>query len=514
MAIDDIPLPHDPLAHGPAAFGMREAAPSHPGEAATCVDTVAGALPAVRRLADISTNLTDAELTAAARSALAHMQQTEALVVALTTDAIDRGLVTSSTAADAAQWIGRLSRGESISAVMGEGGAGAAGPLVPIAPEQGHATDEEPEEPVEVAAGLEPGHCSRLAKLAQACRAPKNALVLDAIISGRTNAVIAATALHEIGPVSAILPGADRDDLLGAFLCLPPGSGARAVRELTRRIVARFADADQSDAEEDTMQRHESLSWSNLPNGLVRLIADLSPDNAEKVKHAIQAMAAPSPSSDCCDNVHHNHRADEADGDAHHDSSKSKGEPDLRTPGKRRADAFTELIRIAARAVDNDGQIKSAGTARIVVTIDFEHLSGALAGLGYGQGGVGITPDTVRQLACDAEIIPMVLGSKNQPLNVGRKRRLVDKELRAAVIQRDRHCTHPGCTRPPVMCEVHHVKYWWHGGETSLLNSALLCSTHHRIVHRDNLTATVTAEGVTWHPAGEGVRRWSAGAAS
>ena len=30
-------------------------------------------------------------------------------------------------------------------------------------------------------------------------------------------------------------------------------------------------------------------------------------------------------------------------------------------------------------------------------------------------------------------------------------------------------------------------------------NSGLLCSTHHRIVHRDHLTATVTDTGVTWH---------------
>ena len=49
------------------------------------------------------------------------------------------------------------------------------------------------------------------------------------------------------------------------------------------------------------------------------------------------------------------------------------------------------------------------------------------------------------------------------------------------------------------MCEVHHVVAWWAGGETSLNNSALLCTTHHRIVHRDHLTATVTDNAVTWH---------------
>lgn len=47
--------------------------------------------------------------------------------------------------------------------------------------------------------------------------------------------------------------------------------------------------------------------------------------------------------------------------------------------------------------------------------------------------------------------------------------------------------------------KVLHVESWWAGGDTSLANSALLCSTHHRIVHRGHLTATVTDTGFTWH---------------
>ena len=30
------------------------------------------------------------------------------------------------------------------------------------------------------------------------------------------------------------------------------------------------------------------------------------------------------------------------------------------------------------------------------------------------------------------------------------------------------------------------------------MNGALLCQRHHTIVHRDNLTATVSATGVVW----------------
>ncbi|WP_220093660.1 HNH endonuclease signature motif containing protein, partial [Flexivirga caeni] len=70
--------------------------------------------------------------------------------------------------------------------------------------------------------------------------------------------------------------------------------------------------------------------------------------------------------------------------------------------------------------------------------------------------------------------------------------------LRTAVITRDHGCTFPGCDRPPGMCEVHHVNPWWAGGETCLLNSAMLCAFHHHLVHRLGLLAAVTAAGVCW----------------
>ena len=101
-------------------------------------------------------------------------------------------------------------------------------------------------------------------------------------------------------------------------------------------------------------------------------------------------------------------------------------------------------------------------------------------------------------MACDADLIPVVLGGASEPLDVGRAKRLFTGGLRTAIIHRDRHCTFPGCDRPPDWCDAHHVKPWWAGGETTLTNAALLCARHHTIVHRDLLTATVTPTGVTW----------------
>ncbi|MEO6999674.1 MAG: hypothetical protein ABI112_16475 [Terracoccus sp.] len=43
------------------------------------------------------------------------------------------------------------------------------------------------------------------------------------------------------------------------------------------------------------------------------------------------------------------------------------------------------------------------------------------------------------------------------------------------------------------------MRHWLYGGTTGLGNLALLCRRHHVYVHEKNLTATITATGVTWH---------------
>jgi hypothetical protein len=76
-----------------------------------------------------------------------------------------------------------------------------------------------------------------------------------------------------------------------------------------------------------------------------------------------------------------------------------------------------------------------------------------------------------------------VLGTKSQILDAGRTSRLVTHGLWLALVTRDRHCAFPGCTRPPVACDAHHIVHWVDGGTTALDNLVLLCRHHHTIVH-------------------------------
>ena len=154
---------------------------------------------------------------------------------------------------------------------------------------------------------------------------------------------------------------------------------------------------------------------------------------------------------------------------------------------------------MVARGVAAADRLPVTDRAKLVVTVEHDVLAGRLRGAGLAMTGDVLSVATVRRLACDAEIIPMVLGTTGEPLDVGRSRRLVTKGLRAALWQRDRGCSFPGCTIPAAWTDAHHVQHWWAGGRTSLLNTALLCRRHHTHVHRHELTATVTATSVTWH---------------
>ena len=103
----------------------------------------------------------------------------------------------------------------------------------------------------------------------------------------------------------------------------------------------------------------------------------------------------------------------------------------------------------------------------------------------------------MRRLACDAAILPAVLGSTGQTLDVGRQRRLITGPLRRALVLRDRGCAFPGCDRPPRWCDAHHIHHWADGGTTSLTNAVLLCGHHHRHLHHSDWTVRLGGDG---HP--------------
>ncbi len=153
---------------------------------------------------------------------------------------------------------------------------------------------------------------------------------------------------------------------------------------------------------------------------------------------------------------------------------------DPREHGTRMWDALIEASRLLS---STDLLPTSHGQRpRIGITIAYDALTTQL-GSGILDTGERLSAAAVRRLACDAEILPYVLGSRSQILDVGRTSRLVTLGIWLALIARDRHCAFPGCRRPPIACDAHHLLHWIHGGPTSLDNLVLVCRTHHTLLH-------------------------------
>ncbi|MEU7943613.1 DUF222 domain-containing protein [Micromonospora taraxaci] len=217
-------------------------------------------------------------------------------------------------------------------------------------------------------------------------------------------------------------------------------------------------------AEDARATRDRHLTLSAQTDGRLRLSGTLDAEAAALVRAAIDPLSAPA------------------------------GPDDTRCAGQRRHDALADVCRLALRT----GDLPDSGgdPAQIVVTTSYDGLTRQLSA-GALDIGLRLTPDTVRRLACDATILPAVLGGAGQVLDVGRQRRLVTGPLRRALVLRDGGCAFPGCDRPPRWCAAHHIHHWADGGPTNLDNAVLLCGHHHRHVHRGEWTVRLGDDG---HP--------------
>jgi hypothetical protein len=144
-----------------------------------------------------------------------------------------------------------------------------------------------------------------------------------------------------------------------------------------------------------------------------------------------------------------------------------------------RADA---LVSVAQGYLRGDRPDRSP--IEIVLTIPESSLRAEAADpLEAGEMGESfMSREAARRLSCDAGVVEVVEDDRGTPLSVGRKRRTIAGALKRALRRRDTTCSYPGCANR-MFLEGHHIKHWADGGETSLRNSALLCSLHHRFVH-------------------------------
>ncbi|MFB9688875.1 HNH endonuclease signature motif containing protein [Amycolatopsis plumensis] len=167
--------------------------------------------------------------------------------------------------------------------------------------------------------------------------------------------------------------------------------------------------------------------------------------------------------------------------------------PDLRTLPQRYGDAFSDAVDLALNSPELPMQ--AGERAHVMVAVSLDDLKSGVGTATLGDTGT-ISAAEARVHACDAMIIPAVLGGKSEPLNLGRLRRLISAGLRRALFLRDRGCAFPGCHRPPRHCQGHHIRHWADGGPTDLSNLVLMCAHHHRLLHRSGWEVRIAADGL------------------
>ncbi|BCW66704.1 HNH endonuclease [Arthrobacter sp. NicSoilB4] len=181
---------------------------------------------------------------------------------------------------------------------------------------------------------------------------------------------------------------------------------------------------------------------------------------------------------------------------------------DLRSRPQKLLDGLVGASKVALAA----GTLPAAGGLRpqVMVTIDYRDLLARLsstddqAARGATTAHTGnllftgpVTASTARKIACDADIIPILLGGDGRILDIGRASRVFPPHIRKALTARDQGCTFPGCTIPAPWCEAHHITYWSRGGTTGTENGTLLCSHHHHLIHKEQWIIQLRS-GIPW----------------
>jgi len=323
-------------------------------------------------------------------------------------------------------------------------------------------------------AGMRPERAAERVALAEALGGPL-AVTGAALAAGDLS-------LDHAGVVRRVMTGLDpRVDaearagaerlLVEQAAALDPGQLAKAGRHLRARLRE---DADQRLArDEDVAVVRSEVRCTQDDDGLWHLTGTLDPVAGAQVAAALDALSAPLPAGG--------------------------GAPDRRSAAQRRAAALVQLADAWLA-----GQAGSAASRpRLVVTVPAATvLDPAQPGAAPDTltGGHPASVATVQQLACDAEVVPVLIGADGAPLDVGRTVYAFPDRIRTAVLVRDGGCTFPGCGRPTSWCQVHHLVAYGAGGATSERNGTALCGFHHRLVHRRGWRGELVVAQVVWHP--------------
>lgn len=259
---------------------------------------------------------------------------------------------------------------------------------------------------------------------------------------------------------------ASRSDWLNnVALHATPDNFARAIKSEVERIHA-----DGGVTRLDRQRRDASLRhWVDRESGMFHIAGRLDPESGLRVIGKIDTTVER----------------------LFHSALPETCPTDDRKHGHLNALAFLELIDAASfKAPLTAGAMISSPNSRaeVSVVIDLKTLRSGLHDHSIIRNGheAELPLETIRRMACEAEIIPVVLNSKGVVIDIGRASRLATRYQRKAIEAMYSHCAIPDCKAPIAQCQPHHISYWRDDGPTDMKNLVPLCPHHHRNVHEGN----------------------------
>ncbi|MFE6967601.1 DUF222 domain-containing protein [Agromyces sp. NPDC057679] len=327
---------------------------------------------------------------------------------------------------------------------------------------------------------------------------PRRPAVAGALASGAIGLEAAdaiCTMLDRVAPRTSVARAAAYEVELAAFATSVPYSLLqRAVTHAEARL-----DPDGVAPHDEALREQRSLTITEEASGMVRLHGRFDVTTAAPIKAAVEQLVT---------EVLQRRRAtsdNRPDGDG-------PVVDDLRSIPQLQADALADLARHALGCAEMPTVSKTTVVVRLHAdaldeALPCDHADAAIRGavdarddrVVHGAAARPTTPcmlgsidgfDRVlsaamlRRMAADAELIPMVLGGRSEPLDVGRSKRLFTRAQRLALAERDGGCA--SCGRNIGYVDAHHIRWWERdSGSTDLDNGVLLCTHCHHQVHRD-----------------------------
>ncbi|MGY0536250.1 DUF222 domain-containing protein [Nocardioides sp. YJ-D4] len=289
------------------------------------------------------------------------------------------------------------------------------------------------------------------------------ALVAAAMRAGACNPAQAHVIVNALDELPADLDPEIKTKAEEALVAYATRFDPTQLRRLGRRIldviapeVAEAEEAKRLAAEEAHARKKTRLAMRRLGDGTTRVTAVVPDATADRLATTLEAFASP-----------------------RRDDGTRTETGDYLPYDRRLGRAFCQLLETLDPA---RLPIHGGDATTVIVTIDLDQLRKE-AGIAQIIGGSPITAAEARRLACTANILPAVLGSASEVLDLGRKERFFTAAQRRALLLRSATCEAEGCDIPGTWAEAHHWIAWAQGGATDLDNAALLCSHHHHRAH-------------------------------